>query len=407
MAGLARPRQAVIVAGGRGTRLGALTADRPKPLVEVGGRPFLDALLRSVADRGFERVLLLLGYRAEMVVDYVAGGRRWGLSIDHVATDPDDETGTRFVAAADRLDDRFLFLYGDNLWPMPFERMWQRFTEHDVPAMVAVYANRDGYTRSNVRLDDAGFVVRYDASRSEAGLAGVEIGYAILERSVLDHLADDPDRPLQSAIYAPLIAQRRLLAFLTEHRYYSVGKPERLPITAAYIAGGPAVILDRDGVLNERMPRATYVRSWDEFRWKPGVLDGLRTFREAGFRTFVVSNQAGVARGALTMGELAAIHDRMCREVGAAGGRIDGIYVCPHDWDEGCACRKPAPGMLLQAQRDHQLDLTRTTFIGDDERDAQAADAAGAPSILVDGTLPFADIVDRVITKRLQQEEVP
>jgi D-glycero-D-manno-heptose 1,7-bisphosphate phosphatase len=109
----------------------------------------------------------------------------------------------------------------------------------------------------------------------------------------------------------------------------------------------------------------------------------LGLFHRAGYRVIVVSNQAGIARGAMTEADLAAINLRMTTEAREAGGRIDAVYHCPHDWDAGCECRKPRPGMLFQAQRDFSLDLTRTTFIGDDERDGEAADAAGCPFIRV------------------------
>ena len=107
---------------------------------------------------------------------------------------------------------------------------------------------------------------------------------------------------------------------------------------------------------------------------------------------------AGVARGAMTEQDLHDIHHRMVREVQQSGGRVDAIYYCPHDWDAGCACRKPKPGMLFQAQHDFNLDLSRTLFIGDDERDAQAADAAGCPSALVSEKQSLAEIVGETIT---------
>lgn len=382
--GGARPRQAVIVAGGRGTRLGALTADRPKALVEVAGRAFLDHLVASVRERGFDRILLLTGYRADLIEAHVAAVEGWGLDVTTVATDPADETGPRFRAALEHIDERFLFLYCDNLWPMPFEAMWERYVEAGVPGMVTVYANADDYTRSNVRVGADGRIERYDRTRLEDGLRGVEIGYGIFERRVLDGLTD-ANESFQDAIYPGLIAERQLQAWVTPHRYYSIGRPERLEAAGRFVTGAPAVIVDRDGVLNEKAPRAEYVRSWAEWRWIPGALDALALLRDAGYRVIVVSNQAGVARGAMTRADLDAIHERMRREVTEHGGRIDDIYVCPHDWDEGCACRKPRPGMLLDAQRDHALDLTRTPFIGDDERDGEAAAAAGAPSVLVSG----------------------
>jgi len=112
---------------------------------------------------------------------------------------------------------------------------------------------------------------------------------------------------------------------------------------------------------------------------------------------WVGSNQAGIARGAMTEADLLDIHRRMVRETVQAGGRIDVIYYCPHNWDEGCECRKPRPGMLFQAQRDLNLDLSRTPFVGDDERDAQAADAAGCPSVLVSEQKTLLEVVGQLL----------
>jgi histidinol-phosphate phosphatase family protein len=150
-------------------------------------------------------------------------------------------------------------------------------------------------------------------------------------------------------------------------------------------------------VLNRRPPKAQYVETWEQFHWIPGAQEALRLFRESGYRIIVVSNQAGVARGAMTAADLKFINDRMIMEAEQAGGRIDAVYCCLHDWDEGCECRKPRPGMLFQAQREHDLDLTRTWFIGDDERDAQAADAACCPCHLVSDQIPLLEIAKRLI----------
>ncbi len=95
--------------------------------------------------------------------------------------------------------------------------------------------------------------------------------------------------------------------------------------------------------------------------------------------------------------DLTAIRERMKTETFSAGGRIDAFYHCPHDWDEGCECRKPKPGMLFQAQRDFALDLSRTFFIGDDERDAQAAEAAGCSAVLVSDALPLLDVIRKLV----------
>jgi D-glycero-D-manno-heptose 1,7-bisphosphate phosphatase len=396
-----RPTQAVILAGGLGTRLRPLTDTRPKPMIEFHGRPFLEYLIEMLRDRGLRRILLLLGYLPDVVRDHFGDGSAFGVEIDYVVSPVEDETGARLRHALPRIDPVFCLLYCDNYWPMPFEAMWRRFTSTGAPAMVTVYANEDRHTRDNLRVDDDGFVAVYDKSRSAPGLQGVDIGFLILRREVVEGLPAG-NVSFEGALYPRLVAERALSAYVTEHRYYSVGDPRRLPVTEAFLARRPAVILDRDGVLNERMPRARYVRSPAEWNWLPGARESLRRFAENGFRVIVVTNQAGIGRGAMTEVDLTAVHDRLRREASAAGGRIDAIYHCPHDWDEGCACRKPKPGMLFEAQRAFDLDLSRVTFVGDDERDGEAAAAAGCPFAMVTDDMPLAAIAERVISETLQ-----
>lgn len=383
-------RQAVIFAGGRGLRMRPLTDRVPKPMIPIQGRPFLEHLIELVRSQGISRVLLLLGYRADDIRSHFGDGARWGVSIDHAVSAVSDETGRRLALAADRLDPEFLLLYGDNYWPMRLDEMGRRLAATDADAMTTVYANRDGWTRDNVRLDGDGWVVEYDETRRAPGLRGVDIGYMLVRRPALGRLTD-ANVPFGRAILAPLAERRRLLGHVTEHRYYTVGSPERLGHTERFLARRPAVILDRDGVLDRRPPPAEYVRSWPEFTWLPGAKEALALFASAGFLVVVFTNQPGVARGAMTQAALDEIHDRMRAEAAEAGGRIDRIYVCVHGWDDGCECRKPRPGLLFQAQRDLDLDLTRTTVIGDDERDVMAARAAGAPSRLVSDRVSLLD----------------
>jgi D-glycero-D-manno-heptose 1,7-bisphosphate phosphatase len=211
-------------------------------------------------------------------------------------------------------------------------------------------------------------------------------------------LLPEQDALFEEAVYPQLVRQRQLLAYVTDHRYYSVGSLERLPLTEAFLARQLTVMLDRDGVLNKKPPRAHYVRTWDEFEWLAGAKEALRLLTTAGYRVIVVSNQAGIARGAMTEAALTHIHERMQAEAAQAGGQIEAVYCCMHDWEAGCECRKPKPGMLFQAQRDFHLDLSRTFFIGDDERDAQAADAAGCPSVLVSDDRPLLDVARKLVS---------
>jgi histidinol-phosphate phosphatase family protein len=392
-----RPRQAVILAGGRGTRMQPITNDRPKPMVPVLGKPFLEYQIEQLRDQGFDRVLVLLGYFPEVVQDYFGDGRKWGIHIEYSVTEPDQLTCSRVNAARHLIDPCFLLLYCDNYWPMKFDRLWARFCEAGKPGLITVYTNRDDYSRGSVILDHDGHVRIFDRLRTTPGLREVEISYAILTDLALALLPQE-DALFEEAIYTPLAWQGRLTAFASDHRYYSVGSLNRLPATQTFMRREPTVILDRDGVLNRKPARAQYVRNWQEWEWSPGALKALRLLHEAGYRTIVASNQPGIGRGAMSQADLEAVHDRMRHDVEEAGGTIDAIYYCPHDWNDGCECRKPRPGLLYQAQRDFHLDLTRTSFIGDDERDAAAAAAADCPFHRVTDEYSLLDITQQLLT---------
>lgn len=391
-----RPRQAVILAGGRGTRLAPLTDTIPKPMIRFHGKPFLEYLIELLRDQGFDRILLLLGYLPETIRDYFGDGRRWGVSIEYEISDVEWDTGQRIKSAHKLIDPVFFLMYCDNYWPMRFEPLWKKFVASRLQAQITAYRNTDNYTRNNLRVDSHDRVVDYDRSRQRPGLSGVEIGFAILLRSTID-LLPGGNVCFEGEVYPELVKKRQLGAYVTDHRYYSVGSLDRLPLTGEFLARRPAVFLDRDGVLNKKMSRGEYVCTWDQWEWLPGVKKALKLFEEVGCRVIVITNQPGIARGAMTLNALNEIHQKMKEEAAESGGRIYAVYTCLHGWDEGCECRKPKPGLLFQAQRDHSLDLSRIHFIGDDERDIQAAEAAGCLPALVSENKSLLDIAQELI----------
>ena len=141
------------------------------------------------------------------------------------------------------------------------------------------------------------------------------------------------------------------------------------------------VILDRDGVINADSD--AFIKSPHEWRALPGSLEAIRDLCSAGFDVVVATNQSGVGRGLFDAETLAAIHRRMRDAVQDAGGRLAGIYFCPHHPDDGCTCRKPAPGLLEQIGRDFARSLEQVPVIGDSARDLDAARKVGARPILV------------------------
>jgi len=165
----------------------------------------------------------------------------------------------------------------------------------------------------------------------------------------------------------------------------------------------PALFLDRDGVINRRLP-GDYVRQPEQFVFEPNALQALRLLAEWFNPIVVVTNQAGVGKGLMTINDLCAVHEKMLREVVWAGGRIDGVYFCPHRPDEGCPCRKPATGMAYQARRDFpQIAFSTAWMVGDAPTDMAFGAALGMQTALIlgnndesaDGDRPSDNVTQR------------
>ena len=138
-----------------------------------------------------------------------------------------------------------------------------------------------------------------------------------------------------------------------------------------------AAFLDRDGIINRKAPEGDYITRWEDFHILPGVAEGIALLKQAAFSVIVVTNQRCIAKNLLTVDELEAIHQKMSLALSRAGAALDGIYYCPHDSEPPCRCRKPAPGMLLDAARDHDIDLPASWMIGDSVVDVEAGRKAG------------------------------
>src|SRR2546425_4197028 len=141
------------------------------------------------------------------------------------------------------------------------------------------------------------------------------------------------------------------------------------------------IFLDRDGVINEN--RADYVKSWSEFRFLPGSREAIAKLTQAGHRIIVCTNQAGIARGTISIETVEEIHRRLIASISDIGGKIEKVYYCPHDRDGDCSCRKPRPGMLLRARDELDINLHDAVFIGDSITDIRAGLAAGIHTVLV------------------------
>ena len=377
-----RPRQAVILAGGLGTRLRPITDTIPKPMIIFHGKPFLEYLIEMLVNQEFTKVVLLLGYLPEKVIEYFGSGEKWGIEIQYSVTDVEDDTGLRLLKAKELIEDEFMLFYCDNYWPMDFNKMFTLFKSSKVDALVTVYNNTDNYTKNNLRLDENGFIEIYDKTREAENLQGVDIGFYILKKTVLN-LIPDGNHNFEKTILPQLIKNKKIIAYASDHRYYSVGSHQRLALTNLFLEKRKTVILDRDGVINKKAKKSNYIKNWSEWEWIHGSKEAIGMLKNNNYQIIIASNQAGISRGEMSENDLDDIHRNMKNELSKLGGSIDGIYYCPHGWDENCECRKPKPGMLFQAQRDFHLDLSETYFVGDDIRDIEAGTAAGMKTFLV------------------------
>lgn len=388
--------QAVILAGGLGIRLRPFTYKNPKPMVPINNRPFLEYLVEMLKNNGIGEIVLLLGYLPEKITEHFGDGSKFGVNIKYSIGKIEDETGTRIKNAEHLLDDIFLLMYSDNYWPLNLEKLTVYHEACGTLATVTVYTNKYGVSKNNVLVNEEGFVKNYDKTRMDPNLNGLEIGFFIMNKKIT-RMMPDRDFSLEKELFPVLIKERQLAGFRTDHRYYSIGDNERLPATERFLKPKKIIFLDRDGVINKKPPKADYVKTWQEFEFLPGAIDAVKLLNKNGYKIYVITNQPGIARGVMTKEDINIIHSNFKKELEKHEAKIDGIYCCFHGWNEGCECRKPKPGLLFQAAHEHDIDLTKAIFIGDDERDREAGQAAGCQTLLISENEPLLKTVKKIM----------
>ncbi len=170
------------------------------------------------------------------------------------------------------------------------------------------------------------------------------------------------------------------------------------------------VFLDRDGVINQNVPNCGYVMDWKDFVFIPGARDAIRHLTQSGYRIIILTNQAGIGRGLTSEQQVMNIHDQMVTQIAERGGKIRAVYYCPHAPDDKCGCRKPKPGMLIRAAREHEVEVSSSYFIGDSLTDIAAGKTAGAPTILVltgHGKASYRRYIDSIKSEEMLCERQP
>lgn len=230
--------QVVILAGGLGTRLRALDPQRPKALMPVAGRPFIEWQFDLLQRNGLVDVVLSVGHLADQIIRHVGRGEKWGMRVRYAIEDPARLRGTggALVHALDLLADEFLMMYGDSYLPISYGPVSTAFRESGCPALMTVYRNAGAWDASNARVEQ-GRVVFY-SKRAQPGEADwIDYGLIAFRRAVIERYARAP-MPLDLAvILADLVADRQLAAYEAPRRFYEIGKPEGLRELEHYLSG--------------------------------------------------------------------------------------------------------------------------------------------------------------------------
>ena len=228
--------QAVILAGGLGTRLWPLTKTVPKPMVPVAGVPYLEHQLRLLARQGILDVVLLTGYLGEQVEEYFGDGRALGISIQYSREPEPLGTGGALRDARRKLGPAFLLIYGDSYLPIDYTEALGKLAQSGAEGLMVVYDNRlaDTSVKNNVNLDDDFFVSRYEKDSADP-LSYVEAGVLAFRHEVLERIPGEGAVSLEKLIFPQLIAERRLLGLPTSQRFYDIGTPDRLRAIEAFL----------------------------------------------------------------------------------------------------------------------------------------------------------------------------
>lgn len=384
-------KQAIFLVGGKGTRLGALTQNVPKPLLEIApGLRFLDVVLEEAARHGFTDIILLAGHLGEQV-EALYQGRRIGQAMVRVIREPEPQgTGGALRYAAPYLDDWFIMANGDSLFEINLRALASQ-PDAGILARLALREVPDPGRYGAVVLEGHQIVGFHEKSPDLKGPMPINGGIYLMHKSIADMVTGPCS--IEQDVFPDLARRGALQGQEFSGYFLDIGLPDTFAQACEEVPERRTraiAFLDRDGVLNVDHG---YTHKPQDLHWQPGAREAVRYLNDRNYLVLVVTNQAGIARGLYSEADMHAFHAHMQAELGAIGAHIDQFYHCPFHKDGSVPAfthpdhpdRKPNPGMLLKAFADWGHHKENCFLIGDMDSDLAAAQAAGIVSIRYSG----------------------
>ena len=396
--------KAVIMAGGKGTRLATLNAGIPKPMFPVCGKPILEYQIESLIRSGIKNITLIVGYLKEAVMDYFGDGSKLGVEINYIEENEPLGTAGALYYLKNEPDD-FILVFGDLILDIDFNRFMRFHREHNSLITLYAHPNSHPYDSDVIQVDCDSKVIGILNKKVQRDFYYhnfVNAGVYCVSRRTLDGITAPEKIDLEKTLIAELIEQGGVYAYKSTEYVKDMGTPDRLAAVSADIENGvvvgrslkkkqKAIFLDRDGTINEYVG---FLKNIDDFKLLAGVSEAIAKINASSFLAIVATNQPVIARGEVTFSQLEEIHMKMETELGQDGAYLDDIFFCPHHPHKGyegeiselkidCECRKPKTGMLRHAAEKYNIDLSLSWYIGDTTVDIQTGKNAGMKTILV------------------------
>ncbi|WP_417608508.1 HAD-IIIA family hydrolase [Owenweeksia hongkongensis] len=393
----------VILAGGRGTRLGELTKDIPKPMVPLLGKPLLQYQIELLVRYGFSEVILIVNHLSQPIKDHFGDGADFGIKICYYQEEKPLGTVGGIKDLEAELTEDFLVLYGDVMMEMDLNRLVNFHKEKGSQATLVVHPNDHPYDSDLVEMNEEGLIVDVLPKPHSADLIYhnmVNAAVYILSPAIFPFLEKGKKADFGKDIFPRVFADLKMYGYNTPEYLKDMGTPDRLEHVGHDVQSGKvkrrnlenrqkAIFLDRDGVINENVD---LIHKPEDFHLYPFTARAISKINTSDYLAVVTTNQSVVARNLTTVKGLGEIHKKMETELGDAGAKLDAIYYCPHHPDKGypeenvaykidCDCRKPKPGMINNASRDYNIDPSQSFMIGDSEADMGAGKAAGCTTV--------------------------